>query len=132
MEIVVDSSVVLAIVLNEPERSALITATRGASLIAPGSIHWEIGNALSAMLKRTRISVDQAVQTISAYRAIPIRFVPVDIELALRIAGSLRIYAYDAYILQCAKQYRTQLLTLDRQLLEAARGLNARVIEVCK
>lgn len=55
MEIVVDTSVIIAVIVDEPEKARLIESTKGASLIAPGSLYWEIGNAFSAMLKRKRI-----------------------------------------------------------------------------
>ena len=62
MEIVIDTSALLAVVAMEPERAELIRLTRGASLVAPSSVHWEIGNALSAMFKRKAIELDDAVK----------------------------------------------------------------------
>ncbi len=52
MDIVLDTSVIIAVIANEPEKRVLIRLTKGAELIAPQSVHWEIGNAFSAMLKR--------------------------------------------------------------------------------
>ena len=40
MEVVVDTSVLIAAIANEPEKEALIELTRGAGLIAPQSVHW--------------------------------------------------------------------------------------------
>ena len=64
MALVVDTSVILAVVLNEPTKAVLIRLTTGADLIAPLSLHWEIGNALSAMLKRKRITEAEAQQAL--------------------------------------------------------------------
>jgi predicted nucleic acid-binding protein len=74
MKIVVDTSVVIAVITNEKHKEQLIVTTKGADLIAPSSLHWEIGNAFSAMFKRGRISLDQAKGAIKSYGDIPIRF----------------------------------------------------------
>jgi predicted nucleic acid-binding protein len=50
MEFVVDTSVIIAVIVNEPSKPALIRATQGVDLLAPSSVHWEIANAFSAML----------------------------------------------------------------------------------
>lgn len=52
MNIVIDTSAILAVILNEPERGRIIEMVSESSLIGPGSIPWEIGNAFSAMLKK--------------------------------------------------------------------------------
>ena len=43
MSCVIDTSAIIAVLLSEPERAALIRATKGAELVAPASVHWEIG-----------------------------------------------------------------------------------------
>jgi predicted nucleic acid-binding protein len=45
MRAVVDTSALLAVVLNEPERANIIAATRGYDLHAPSLLPYEIGNA---------------------------------------------------------------------------------------
>ena len=129
-EIIIDASAIIAVIANEPERPALIALTKGADLLAPLSLPWEIGNAFSAMLKRRRISVEQAVQAIDIYRTISIRLVAIELDEAIRLAGQLNIYAYDAYFLCCASLYRAPLLSLDRDLLTAAAALGLPVLEV--
>ncbi len=130
MDIVVDTSVIIAVIANEPEKEILIKLTQGADLIAPHSVHWEIGNAFSAMLKRNRISLEQASEAIQAYKKIPIRFVDVELEQSLKIADTLGIYAYDAYLVQCALKYRSPLISLDGNLVDSAQSMKAKVIEV--
>ena len=61
MKIVVDTSVVIAVVAGEAEKPRLIELTKDAIIVAPPSIDWEMGNAFSAMVKRGRIELDQAV-----------------------------------------------------------------------
>ncbi len=130
MEIIIDASVVIAVIVNESQKSALIEKTREVDLIAPAFIHWEIGNAFSAMLKRKRITVNQAMRAIQGYQKIPIRFVDVELSDTLELAAELNIYAYDAYVLRCAQKYRAPLLTLDDQLLRLARKKGVTVLEV--
>lgn len=130
MDIVVDASVIIAVVANEPTKDMLIKLTSGADLIAPHSIHWEIGNAFSAMLKRDRTTIELALKALEAYRRIPLRFVDVELERSLEIADRLDIYAYDAYLIRCALRYKSPLISLDRGLVEAAKRMKTKVIEV--
>lgn len=123
-------SMLIAVVGNEPSRRRAIELTTGHSLIAPGSVHWEIGNALSAMIKRQRITLAQANACIAAYQQIPIRLVSVDLKQSLALVKKLRIYAYDAYLLVCAMQFGTPLLTLDEALQAAAVTMGIEVMEV--
>jgi hypothetical protein len=46
MDLVVDASVLIAVILNEPLKDQLIAVTRGATLISPTSLPWEVGDAL--------------------------------------------------------------------------------------
>ena len=42
----------------------------------------------------------------------------------------LNIYAYDAYILDCAIRYKASLLTLDKKLQSAAQKIKIATMEV--
>lgn len=130
MEMIIDSSAIIAVIANEPEKAALIHLTKDADLLAPASIYWEIGNAFSAMLKRGRISLDEALAALEIYSWIPHRLVTVDLADSLAIAAQLNIYAYDAYLIVCAQKYKAPLISLDRNLLRAARQIGVEVIEV--
>ncbi len=130
MAIVVDTSVILAVVLNEPSKSALIGLTTGAELLAPVSLHWEIGNALSSLFKRRRITEAEGQQALDEYQKIPIRFLDVPLDEALHVAAQHRIYAYDAYFLVCAYNQASALLTLDTGLQAAARAAHISLVEV--
>jgi predicted nucleic acid-binding protein len=57
MRLVVDTSTVIAVVAGEAEKARLIELTKDATIAAPPSIDWEVGNAFSAMLKRSRINL---------------------------------------------------------------------------
>jgi len=130
MEIVIDTSAILAVVGLEPERPELIRLTKGATLVAPSSVHWEIGNAISAMFKRKAIELDDALRMVDAYAGIPIRLVDTTLPQAVELSHELNIYAYDAYIIGCAMNQRAPILSLDSTLKDRARSLNLEVIEV--
>jgi predicted nucleic acid-binding protein len=129
MEITIDTSALIAVCLDEPVRADLVAKTLDVNLIAPESVHWEIGNALSAMLKRQRINLQQAQQGLDLYRQIPIRLVPVDLKGALEYVERFGLYAYDAYLLVCAVKQHTPLLTLDKGLKKAAQQLGINLLE---
>jgi predicted nucleic acid-binding protein len=132
VKIVVDTSAIIAVIANEPNKPKIIEATRGADLLAPASVHWEIANAFSAMLKRQRITLEDALKAITVYQQIPIRLVEVELAETLSIASQLNIYAYDAYLIRCAQKYSAPLLSLDGGLLRAAEQMKVRTIEVTR
>ncbi len=130
MEIVVDASTLIAVIVNEPAKQAIISATTGFDLIAPISVHFEIGNAFSAMLKRRRVTLTQSLIALKVYEGIPIRLVDVELEASMQIAGQLGIYAYEAYLIRCAERYHAPLLTLDRALKAHAGSNGVQVLEI--
>ena len=130
METVIDTSAILAVVGLEPERPELIRLTKGATLVAPSSVHWEIGNAISAMFKRRAIELDEALKMVDAYRGIPIRLMDTTLLQAMEVSHKLNIYAYDAYVIGCAMNQRAPILSLDSVLQERARSLKVEVMEV--
>ena len=130
MDIVIDTSALLAVILGEPERDRIVKLTAGCALLGPGSIPWEIGNAFSAMLKQRRLEFSEAQQGISLFQNIPLRLVKVDLNNALSIAHQTNMYAYDAYFLDCSLRHAAPLLTLDRALERAARKIGVKLLEV--
>ena len=130
MQVVIDPSAVLAVLLHEPERASLIESTRQAVLIAPASLPWEIGNALIAGLRRKRLRLADVKAAWRSFEEIPMRLVDVDMGRALEVAAEHRLYAYDAYVLEAALSRRLPLLTLDSALARAARQTGVTVLEV--
>ncbi len=130
VNLTVDSSVIMAVLLEEPPKELLIELTKGADLQAPPSLSWEIGNAFSSLLRRGKVTLPQALDALIAYDEIPIRLVEVDLASALRLAASHGIYAYDAYVIECARKYRTPLLSLDKGQCQVAQAESIEVVEV--
>jgi predicted nucleic acid-binding protein len=48
----------------------------------------------------------------------------------VRLAGKHKIYAYDAYILQCAIEHNLPLLSLDQDMMAIARQEGVQLMEV--
>jgi predicted nucleic acid-binding protein len=130
MQVVIDPSAILAVLLNEPERDALIRATISSILITPASTPWEIGNALIAGLRRRRLSQDDVVTAWNSFEEVSLRFVEVDISRALLTAARYGLYAYDAYVLEAAEARRVPLLTIDQTLAQAAERAGVALLEI--
>ena len=130
MDLVIDTSAIIAVIVGEPERDGIIQATTGHALIGPGCIPWEVGNAFSAMVKRNRLTLEEALKGLAIFTSVPLRYVEPDFDMALEISKKADLYAYDAYFLACAIRHKAPLLTLDRKLKEAARNLNVQMLEV--
>ncbi len=130
MNITIDTSALIAVIGNEASRDKIIEITKGYSLCAPISVHWEIGNAFSAMFKRKKSNLEKAKLALAAYREIPIKYIDVPLERTLEISNALNIYAYDVYLVQCAQQTSTSLLTLDNGLMTAAKEVGIHILEL--
>ncbi len=126
----IDTSALLAVLLGEPSRPEILSATRNTLLASAPSLPWEVGNALVAGTRRRRLTPAQAQGAWTSYRQVPIRLVQIDVSQALDLAVSLRVYAYDAYVLETARRERTPLLTLDRGMARAAQTLELPLIEI--
>ena len=130
MYLTIDTSALIAVIGNEKSKDRIIELTASYSLYAPVSVHWEIGNAFSAMFKRQKITLETAKSALKAYQEIPIKFIDVPLEHALELSCSQKIYAYDAYLIQCAQQTSTPLLTLDKGLKTVAKNIGIQILEV--
>ena len=127
---VIDTSAIIAVVADGAERAIILDRTVDAALTAPSSVHWEVGNAFSAMFRRGRITLAQARQALRSYERMSFRFVDIDLVQSLELAQRLNLYAYDAYVLACALNSRSPLLTLDKKLAVAASSIRIRILEV--
>ena len=130
MDLVVDTSVIIAVLLNESNKANIVEAASGCALIGPPVIAWETGNALSAMFKRKRINLSTALKAMRAYEDIPIRYIAVNFIQSLKLAYDHNLYAYDAYFLDCARRHNAPLLSLDVALVETARQIGIEVKEI--
>ena len=129
MKIVADTNTFIAVALNEPEKDMIIRLTEGHDLVAPEVLPFEIGNALTAMMKRNTLKADEVILAWDMVQYIPVDLRRIDIGAALNIATQYNIYAYDAYFLECARNLRSPLLTLDQQMKGIAQKIGIQVME---
>ena len=130
MNVVIDTSAIIAVVTNQPEKGSIIDLTTGKTLISPESLRWEIGIAFSAMFKRKRVSLNGVLQALNIFKTIPIQYVDIELSQSVKLWYELGIYAYDAYMIICSEVHRCPLMTLDTGLIAVARKRNINVLEV--
>lgn len=123
--VVVDTSVILAVLLNEPTRDDILRQTRGRRLLVAGSLEWEVGNALVSLVRRRRANSADIARAWRSFRRIPVAVAECDLAASLRLATETGLYAYDAYVIETARTAGVPLLTLDdrQRGVAAARGI---------
>lgn len=129
MRIIADTNTFIAVALNEPEKGRIIRLTEGHDLIAPDVLPFEIGNALTAMMKKNTLKKEEVASAWEVVQHIPVDLRQTDIKSALNIAIKHNIYAYDAYFLECAENLRSPLLTLDFGMQRVAREIGITILE---
>ncbi len=130
MNMVIDTSAIIASVMRGPERDALAEAASGHVLIAPGFVRWEVCQALSVMIRQKGIDIVEARRGMEILDNIPLRYVDVDMAQVLTIASRMKGVAADAFLLETAIRYNAPLLTLDRSLGRAAESLGIDVVRL--
>ncbi|MCJ7775353.1 MAG: type II toxin-antitoxin system VapC family toxin [Desulfobulbaceae bacterium] len=129
MKVVADTNTFIAVALNEPEKELVFRLTEGCDLVAPEVLPFEIGNALTAMMKKNVLQANEVVLSWEIVQQIPVGLQRIDLKSALRIATKYNLYANDAYFLECAASLRSPLLTLDHGMKRIAREMRITVLE---
>ena len=119
-DIVIDASCILEFLLNQEAKNQIVQKVGSAQLVAPQCLQYEIGNALSKLIKRKLISIVDGVAVYHEFVRIPIRFVEPDIPDSIVIAGNTESYAYVSYYISVAKRLNMPLFTLDETLIKNA------------
>jgi predicted nucleic acid-binding protein len=128
--IVIDTSAILAVLLDEPEKRSVLEATMGSVVCAPASLRWEVGNAATAAVKRRRLTLERARQLITDFERVTIREIAIDIRRAVDLGLALGVDAYGAYILEAARSSGFPLLALDRPIRRSATTLGLSQVEL--
>ncbi|MDR3144805.1 MAG: type II toxin-antitoxin system VapC family toxin [Treponema sp.] len=128
MDVLLDASAIMAVILNEPNKDVVIKLTKGLTLLSPEIISYEIGNALISLYKRHKLKENAVIEAYKSFKKIPIRTLAVGMEKALEIACKYKVYAYDAYYLEAAKRLNLSLITFDIPMQNAALAMNITVL----
>ena len=130
MKLVVDTSIIISVLIDEVEKPKIIEKTLGCEIAAPYSVHYEIGNAFSSLLKRKLIEKEKIHKALNSYKMIKIGWLDIDLSSCLDLCSRFNIYAYDAYILSCALQNNFPLFSLDKKIIEIAKKIGLITFEV--
>jgi predicted nucleic acid-binding protein len=114
---------------TSPDKDMNFQITEGCDLASPDALPFEIGNALTAMMKKGTLHSDEIQTSWEIIQQIPVELRRVDIKSALNIAVTFNMYAYDAYFLECAGSLKCPLITLDQGMQRIAREMGILVLE---
>jgi predicted nucleic acid-binding protein len=128
MEMILDASAIMAVIVKEPERESVIQLTKSAVIISPNMVSYEIANGLTKMVKKRVIEKERMINAYKYFQKIPIKTIEVDIEKALEIAWEYKIYAYDACYLESAIRLGLPLLTFDGNMTRVGKDLGITIL----
>ena len=117
---VVDASALAAVMFDEPEANAVAGRLRGATLVAPTLLGYEIVNLCVTQARRYPDQRAGILQAFGFYCNLSIEFAEIDHAAVLQLAERSSLTGYDASYLWLAHRLGAELMTLDRQLARAA------------
>ncbi|MCK6556405.1 type II toxin-antitoxin system VapC family toxin [Candidatus Binatia bacterium] len=117
--LVIDCSLLAAVLFDEPERDQALGHMAGRELFAPHLLDFEIAGV--ALKKSRQGLAEVAACGLADYVALSLSQRRVDIEAQVALALRYDLSTYDAAYLCLAGELNAPLATLDRRLGEAAR-----------
>lgn len=126
--IVVDCSLLAAILFDEPSKDEALEVLSGKSLHVPYLIDHEI---ISVAVKKAEANAGDAVERgLNSFRKLRLDRHKIDHQSQFELALSQKLSAYDAAYLQLAVALNAPLATYDRVLAAAARNVLTQTISV--
>ncbi|MEO7274618.1 MAG: type II toxin-antitoxin system VapC family toxin [Vicinamibacterales bacterium] len=122
MVVVVDASALAALLFGEPAQVAVADRLRGAELVAPALLTYELANVAHQKVRRRTLSDTLALEALDRFRALSVRLEPDEPEDVFRLARDTGLTAYDAAYLLLARRLGAPLVTLDDKLRRVADG----------
>jgi len=119
--LVVDCSVMVAAMFEEPARDQAIALMSGKLLFAPGLLVHEMVNVAARKLRAGSPSATVR-QALSDFDAHAIEFRPTDPQEQFELALRYDLSGYDAAYLWLAAELKTPLATFDKKLAAAAQA----------
>jgi predicted nucleic acid-binding protein len=121
---VVDASALAAILFNEPEEAAVVQATAGDRLFAPTLIEYELANICAKKMRRHPAQQAAYEEMFRTRTSAVLTLCDVNHEEVLTLAQKTGLSAYDASYLWLARHLGLELVTLDRRLEAAVKGIS--------
>ena len=128
MEIVLDTSAIIAAIADEPDGDKVINLTENAILVCPSVISFEVANSLARMIRKRIIDKEKMNDLLKSFQKIPIKLFENNLEDVLEIAWSYKIYAYDAFFLDTAQNLNLPLLTFDGEMRAIGKELGINIL----
>ena len=129
MEILLDTSIIISVLLNEQTKPFILKNCEGHDLYCSSSIFAELGNAFSALFKKKLLNLNEAKNAIALFYEMNLRVESFNVTSALRYAMNHNIYAYDAYLIELSIRKSSSLYTLDKKLHNLSKKLGIDVLE---
>jgi predicted nucleic acid-binding protein len=122
--LVVDCSVIAAVLFDEPNRDVALRALAGKDLFAPELLADEL---VSVAVKKSRHGLDDVVrQALADFAELDLTRCRGDVQAQWRLALEHDLSAYDAAYLWLAAELGAPLATFDERLGQAARAMQDR------
>ena len=121
---VIDTSLVVAYLLNEPTADSILRLIMAGGLHAPDVLLIETAYALVNGSRRNRLTAAQISPRCALVRRLPIQLHAYDrlIERAVDISTAWHRRPYDGVFVALAEMLDTEVLTLDRKLVQGLKG----------
>ncbi|MGH6840082.1 MAG: type II toxin-antitoxin system VapC family toxin [Methylocella sp.] len=117
---VVDASAIAALMFGEPEAGEAAAHLRGAALVAPALLPFEIASVCVKKLARHPEQRELLLAASRLYKRLEIAQHEVDLRGVVELAQQSGLSAYDASYLWLARHLRAELVTLDARLARAS------------
>jgi len=118
--LVVDASVIGALLFDEAERDQAEAWMRGKQLFAPQLLDYEVANVAVKKLRKG-LDIASAETALRSFERADIQLLDADASALGGLAERYQLSAYDAAYLWLAAELKAPLATFDRLLGEAAR-----------
>jgi predicted nucleic acid-binding protein len=117
---VVDASALAAVLFGEPRAKEIAARLGERELLAPTLLPYELASVGLKKLERYRSQRVEILESLALFARLGIREVEVPPEALVELARSRSLSTYDAAYLWLARTLACELVTLDRELAEAA------------
>lgn len=122
--VVVDASALAAVLFGEPRSREVEERLRGAVMVAPTLLPYELGNTCLKKIAQDPDRRSQLLEALSYYSRMEIQEIDVPPLEVMPMAGATKLSFYDASYLWLSRSLGAPLVTLDRRLEDAASGPN--------